>query len=357
MKKLIVNHKNLSYPIFFKKGLLNDLFIVDFCLKLSNSIVIITHKSIENSLAKPILEKFRKKNIKVKLISFSDGEKNKSRKTKELIEEQMLKNNFTRKTLIIAIGGGIVLDMAGFIAATYMRGIPYVSIPTTLLAMVDASIGGKTAINSKYGKNLIGAIHHPKGVFMDFEVLENLANKETKNGLTEMLKHALILKKKYFYDLLSAEKITQDLIVESVKIKKEIIEKDENDLSFRNILNFGHTIAHALEMSLEYKISHGEAVAIGILVESFISYKMNFLPLKEFNEIKRFMEIKKLIPHFFKIPKDKFIDALKRDKKNIDSINRFTLLKNIGKSINNVEIIKNHVVNYMFFAYGGLNEG
>ncbi|NGX63231.1 MAG: 3-dehydroquinate synthase [Candidatus Anoxychlamydiales bacterium] len=345
MKKLKINLKHKSYEIFYKKNLLHDFFIIDFCQKLANNFVIITHKSIKNIYAKPLFENFLKKNVKVKLLSFEDGEENKTIETKTYLEEQMLKDNFTKDSLIIAIGGGIVSDISGFIAATYMRGISYVIIPTTLLAMVDASIGGKTAVNTKYGKNLIGAIYHPKAVFIDFEVLKTLSNDEMKNGLVEMLKHALIMKAFFFYDLLKSKKITQNLIIDSLKIKKQVIEKDENEKSIRKKLNFGHSISHAIEASLNYKMVHGKALAWGILIESYLSYKMNFLSYKNFEKIYNFLKQKQLLVNHGKFSKDLIIDFLKRDKKNIFGKNRFTLLKNIGKSIINVEIIENHIVN------------
>lgn len=353
MKKLIVNLKNQSYPIFYEKNLLKDFFIVDFCKKLASSFVIITHANLEKNLAKPLFEKFKQKKIDVKVLTFPCGEINKTRKTKELLEDQMLKDNFAKDTLIIALGGGIVSDLAGFIAATYMRGIPYVIIPTTLLAMVDACVGGKTAINTDLGKNLIGCIYHPKAVFIDFDVLKTLKKDEMKNGYVEILKHALILKKQVFYNLLNKDEITPSLIIESIKIKKEIIEMDENEKSFRKILNFGHTISHAIEASLDYKISHGRALAFGILIESYLSYKMNFLAYKDFEKIVEFLKIKKLLKSLPKISKDRIMSFLKRDKKNISHKNRFTLLKNIGKSIINVEIIENHIVNCLVLMLGG----
>ncbi|NGX44558.1 MAG: 3-dehydroquinate synthase [Candidatus Anoxychlamydiales bacterium] len=353
MQKLNVNLKNQSYPIFYGNALLKKYFIVDFCKKLANNFVIITHTNLENILAKPLIDKFKEKKINVKLLSFPQGEINKSKKTKDLLENKMLKKNFTKDTLIIAFGGGIVIDMAGFVAATYMRGIPYIIIPTTLLAMVDASVGGKTAVNTKYGKNLIGIIYHPKAVFIDFEVLKTLSTDEMKNGYTEMLKHSLILKEESFTDLLANPEITPKQIIDSLKIKKRVIEKDENETSFRKILNFGHTISHAIEASLDYQISHGKALVFGILIESYLSYKMNLLSFDEFEKIFEFLKLKKMLNNAPKISKDRIIEFIKRDKKNIFGKNRFTLLKNIGKSIINVEIIENNVVKSIVFILGG----
>ena len=353
MKKLIVKLKDYSYPIYYKKNLLKEDVIMDFCKNLKFSIVIITHKNIVDLFAKPLYEKLKKENFKVKILSFQNGEENKTRKTKEDLEDKMLRDNFTKDTLIISIGGGIVSDLSGFLASTYMRGIPYIVIPTTLLAMVDASIGGKTSVNTFLGKNLIGAIYQPKAVFIDFEVLKTLNEKEMKNGLIEMLKHALILKKQAFYDLLNTKKITSQLIIESIKIKKRIVEIDEKEKSLRKILNFGHTISHAVEASLNYKITHGEALVYGIYVESHLSYVMNFLSKKEFEEIIEFLKTKNFLQYNYMFSIEKIMDHLKRDKKNILGKNQFILLKNIGESVNNVGIIKNLIVKSLTICLGG----
>lgn len=353
MKKLIVSLKDHSYSIFYKKNLLKSNFIINFCKKIGFSIVIITHENIQNLFAKPLFERLKNENFKVKLLTFENGEENKSRKTKDFLEDQMQIDGFGKDTLIIAIGGGIVSDIAGFIASTYMRGVPYIIIPTTLLAMIDASIGGKTAINTPYGKNLIGTIYQPKAVFIDFEVLKTLDDREIKNGLIEMLKHALIMKKNAFYDLLKAKKITEKMIVESIKIKKQVVEIDELEKNLRKILNFGHTISHAIEASLDFKISHGEALVYGIYVESHLSYHMNFLSKKEFEEIVEFLKKKKLLQFNYKFSIDKIMSYLQRDKKNILGKNQFILLKKIGESINNVEIIKNLIINSLSYCLEG----
>jgi len=352
MKKIKVKLKHQRYHIFYDKYLLQDTFIVDFCKKLANFFVIITHSNLE-FIAKPLMESFFKQNLIVKLFSFENGEKNKTRKTKEYLEDLMLKENFCKDTLIIAIGGGVVIDICGFLASTYMRGISYVAIPTTLLAMVDASIGGKTAVNTNFGKNLVGTIYHPKAVFIDFDVLKTLNEREIKNGYSEMLKHSLIANKKAFFKLLKSSIITEDMIIKSIKIKRKIVQKDVNEKSLRKILNFGHTISHAIEAASNYQIPHGHALAYGLIAESFISYKMNLLSKKELEKIIFFIKDKNLIDNFFSISKEKILEFLKRDKKKILDKNRFILLKSIGKPIIDVAIIKNFIVNSIFFISEG----
>jgi 3-dehydroquinate synthase len=350
MKTITVKLKNCKYNIYLKKNLLKEKFLIDKILSFSKSIVIITHKSIEDLYPKKLFERLKKQAYKIRLISFEDGEKNKSFKTLAFLQNEMLKESFGRDTLIIAIGGGIVSDIAGFLAATYMRGISYISIPTTLLAIVDASIGGKVAVNCSFGKNLIGSFYHPQAIFIDFEVLKTLPEDELKNGLAEMLKHALISSKKAFLDLLTSNEITFKQIIDSIKIKKKIVEKDEKEKNIRKKLNFAHTIAHSLEALLNYNISHGEAISVGILIESFISYKKKLLPLRDFEQILYFLKIKKLPCNIPDVSNDQIISYIKIDKKNTFDKNQFTLLKKIGKSIINVEILKSDIIKWLILC-------
>ncbi|MBN2479473.1 MAG: 3-dehydroquinate synthase [Parachlamydiales bacterium] len=353
MKKIEVNLKDFSYPIFLKSDLLSSDFLINFLKNLSNSFVIITHSSIKNLYAKPIFDKIKNFGLKAILLDFLDSEENKTRSIKEKLEDEIFKNKFSKDTLIIAIGGGIVSDMAGFIASTYMRGVKYVVIPTTLLAMIDASIGGKTAVNTEHGKNLIGTIYHPKAVFIDFNVLKTLPEKEIKNGSLEFLKHALIYNKNLLDDFEKFDEISEDLIIKNILIKKAIVEKDENENSLRKLLNFGHTISHAIEAGSNYNISHGEALAYGILTESHISYKMNMLSKKEFDRILNILIKKDLLVNISNLSIDVIFSYLEIDKKNISDENRFTLLKKIGKSVYNVFVLKKIIKQSLLFAFGG----
>lgn len=300
-----------------------------------------------------IKNQFEKRGIDLYITSFQAGEKFKTRKTKEELEDRLIKEGFGRDGCIIAFGGGVVSDLVGFLAATYFRGIPFINIPTTLLSMVDASIGGKVAVNTEFGKNLIGTYHSPNLVLIDEKFLKTLPNDELMNGFAEIIKYALIASKTLFEKLEQGKRENDELIYNSISIKKKIIEEDYFDRSFRNVLNFGHTIGHALEKLSNYTLSHGRAVAIGLLFESYLSIKVGGLAEKDFERIRALLTIF----NFEKWKKDiKFEDLIKAlyfDKKGE---RRFVLLKSIGETLQsesgflhkiNIELLKE---SYDFFC-------
>lgn len=210
----------------------------------------------------------------LELQSFPPGEASKTRATKAALEDHLLTRGFTRQTCVVALGGGISLDLAGFVAATYMRGVPTVNIPTSLLAQVDAAVGGKTGLNTPLGKNLIGAFHHPSAVLIDGELLATLPQEQWRCGLAEAVKSAFIADPDLFgwleqnaAALQRPGSVDPHLITRCVEIKAAIVQSDERETGRRRVLNFGHTVGHALEMALHHQISHGEAVALGMAVE------------------------------------------------------------------------------------------
>ena len=244
------------------------------------------------------------------------GESSKSRACKAWIEDQMLDAGFGRDAEICAFGGGVVLDLAGFVAATYCRGISWTAIPTSLLAMVDASIGGKVGINTQHGKNLIGAFYPPKKIILDFKYLDTLPEKEWKNGEAEIIKCGLIADP----TILEAPRSIRS-IKRAIEIKKEIVAKDPKEKGLRRILNFGHTIGHAIEKVTNYEVSHGVAVANGMRIASRLS------PLS-FSEIE---QIEACLQHFEEIPLcDEMLDVICLDKKAVQGHPRFVLLEKIG---------------------------
>lgn len=262
------------------------------------------------------------------IFSFPPGEKNKTRATKELIENQMLEKGFGRDICVIALGGGVVSDLAGYVAATYCRGVPWVVVPTSLLAMVDASIGGKTGVNTPYGKNMIGAIYPPIKVVIDLFYLKSLPQKEMANGFAEMIKHGLIADASLF-EYLEAGRPLEDAIHQSRRIKKEIVEEDEKENGKRRLLNFGHTIGHALELITDYSLSHGEAVAIGLLIESDLSgLDKNSLARIKNLLLKEGLPLK--LP--FQVSADAILNAMAIDKKSINSRPRFVMIDKIGSA-------------------------
>lgn len=302
--------------------------------------VIIADQNVSDLYGKSLLTYFKKNRIKTHLLSFKGGEKSKTRKTKEQLENAMLKFGCNRDTCIVAVGGGITTDIAGFIASTYCRGIPVIYVPTSLLAMVDASIGGKTGVDTPYGKNLIGTFYQPKAVFIDINTLKTLPDKEFKNGLVELIKHAVIRDKELFYFLLEnvakiknlSEPNLVKVILTSCKIKKAIVEYDEKDFGVRQLLNFGHTIGHALERVSNYRLSHGKAVAFGIIAESYMTLKLGILSQDVFEKIKDMFKKYNISVGMLGKSYDKkaIKKALLMDKKNINQTPRFILIKDIG---------------------------
>ena len=209
------------------------------------------------------------------------GESHKTRETWSSVTDELFAHHFTRDSTIIALGGGVVGDLAGFVAATFMRGIPFIQVPTTLLAMIDASIGGKTGVDTPYGKNLVGAFHPPRGVVVDPQVLDTLSLNDLRAGLAEAIKHGAIADAEYFSwlgetssRLLRPSPDGRDpdyrdqLIVRSIQIKADVVARDEREQGVRKVLNFGHTIGHAIELLSGFTLSHGESVAIGMVLES-----------------------------------------------------------------------------------------
>lgn len=304
------------------------------------SCVIITDNQVKNLLGGRFLKLLKPHFPKTILLSFPAGEKFKTQKTKTFLEEQMLNNNCGRDTLIIALGGGVVGDMAGFVAATYMRGIPYVQVPTTLLAMVDSSLGGKTGIDAPQGKNLIGSFHQPKKVFVDLEFLKNLPEKQILNGCYEIIKMAITSDPKLF---VFAEKhlaeakakkpaVLEHLITRGLKIKARIVEADEKESHDRMILNFGHTIGHALEQLSGYKLMHGEAVALGVIAEAKVSVLEGLLHKSEYERIVSLLVGSGLNPALLKIwTPEQVIKAARKDKKTRGQKLRVVLIEAIGR--------------------------
>jgi 3-dehydroquinate synthase len=309
---------------------------------IASRFAIITDENVKELYGNALMDSFKASGLNVELFSFPGGELYKTRDTKENLEDQLFEQGFGRDCCVIALGGGIVIDLAGFIAATYCRGVPLVMMPTSLLAMVDACIGGKTGVNAPYGKNLIGAIYQPKKVVIDTSVLHTLPQKEFSNGIVEMIKHGLIADavlfnylEDHFTELLELNlPRLEKAIFESCRIKKQIIEQDEKEKGLRRLLNYGHTVGHALEKLTHYHLSHGEAVAIGLLVESYISYELGFL---DHDGVAR---IKKILVHYllplefsYRFSSEAILEAMRLDKKSLDGTPRFALIQAIGEPL------------------------
>ena len=341
--KLQINTRNLKYPIFIGDNILSKLQNI---LKKNfinfNKCLIVIDKNVPKKLVKKVLNSLPKK--KVFFLYFSASEKNKNQKNVDKILSILLSKNFNRNDCIIAIGGGITGDISGFAASIFKRGLKFVNIPTTLLSQVDSSIGGKTGINSKYGKNLIGSFYQPSLVISDINFLKSLPKREIICGYGEILKHAIIADRNFFTFLnMNGSKILnlkspliEKAIFKSCSIKKKIVEADEKEVSIRRILNFGHTFAHAYEATLGYsqKLNHGEAVILGIKTAIKFSLLNKILSIKDFDLIEGHLDklnLPRNINKLFSIKNlNKILFFMKKDKKNNTNKINLVLLKKIG---------------------------
>jgi len=290
------------------------------------------------------------------VIETQSGETNKNISTCEIIWQQLIEHNADRKALFINLGGGVIGDMGGFAASCYKRGIDFINIPTTLLSQVDSSIGGKLGIDFKYGKNLIGLFKNPKAVFVSSHFFKTLPQRQLINGWAEIFKHALIQDKdqwqKYIdIDLLYTD--MNDIVYHSLLIKKAVVEEDPFEKGLRKILNFGHTIGHAIEAySLENEedsLLHGEAIAIGMICEAYLSVNKCGLQQSELDEIKSL-----LLKHFPKhditlFDTEKLLAIMSIDKKNEGSVIMAALLSEIGKCQYDITLTKEDVLESLAF--------
>ena len=348
MKSQEIKFKNLecNYSILIGKNTLNSLpsKLKSLCPKTKN-IAVIIDKKIPKKFKKILRNRLKKYNTL--FIPFLANEKNKSINTVNYFLKILLSKRFNRSDLIIAVGGGITGDVAGFVASIFKRGINFINIPTTLLAQVDSAIGGKTGVNSSHGKNLIGSFYQPKLVISDTMFINSLTKKEMICGYAEILKHSIIKDKNFFSWL---EKNTQSLLIKksqqlayaikkSCEIKMHFVEHDIKEKNLRMILNFGHTFAHAIEVKSNYskRISHGEAVLSGMILATKLSVIKKVCSPKIFWRIKNIYLKNSLDYTFRKYSKknsvNKLIPYLKNDKKNNDNNINFILLKNIGKTV------------------------
>jgi 3-dehydroquinate synthase len=297
--------------------------------------VIIADSNTVKLFTKPIEDSLTAKTDHVLTLEFPAGENSKTRETKEKLEDSMLEQSIGRDSCIIAVGGGVVLDLAGFVAATYMRGIPHINVATSLLAQVDAAVGGKTGINTPSGKNLVGAFHSPEAVILDTNALQTLPRQETLNGLAEAIKHAVIADHKLFkafekhFDV-PDNPISDSLLSRCVQIKAEVVEKDFRESNYRQILNFGHTIAHAIEKAENYNIQHGLAVSMGMVVEAQLACQLNGFPVDQLERLKTLLS-KAGLPIHPPCDFDQAEPYFIKDKKVRDHQIRFALPQKIGQ--------------------------
>ena len=299
MKEITVKiTEDKEYKICIEKGILNNLGEHLSKAIENKRVIIITNSLVNNLYGAKLLSALRKDGFNSDLIEVHDGEKYKTLSTANYLYDELLKRKADRTTTLIALGGGVIGDLTGFVAATYMRGLPLVHIPTTLLAQVDSSIGGKVAVDHPLAKNIIGSFYQPKAVYTDPEVLQTLSDKDIKNGMIEAIKIAVIKSPVFFKwleknidQLLKKHKdLLCEVVKEAIPLKADIVLKDPWESRLRKILNFGHSIGHALEVRAGYQdLNHGEAVALGMLIETKIARNRGMCS-EEFEEkIKRIL--------------------------------------------------------------------
>lgn len=336
MKSISVNTQQFTYPVYIGQGLIEDKKLwTNLCG--TRKVAIITHPQIAKLYAEPIQD-----HLNARLITVESGEVHKSLTTLDKITQEMITAGLDRDSMVIALGGGVITDMGGFAAASFMRGIDYINVPTTLLAQCDAAIGGKTAVNHTLGKNLIGAFHQPQAVISDINTLLTLEPREITAGFAEVIKYGVIWDAAFVHWLeqnntacchLEPHALTQ-MITRCAEIKAEIVSQDETDQGIRSILNFGHTFGHALEHLGHYQdILHGEAVAIGMCFEAEVSARVNGLTTEKISRIRHLLQSMNC-PVDMKIQHNlsDLLQSMHRDKKKLRNKLRMILLKDIGQA-------------------------
>ena len=336
------------------KKVVDDTYEIEIGYELSNKLIadlqkglvdnirkfaVITDANVQDLYAKPICEKLLRAGFQVDLFVFAAGEKSKTRETKAKIEDAMLEKGYRRDCCILAIGGGVVTDLAGFIAGTYGRGVPFINYATTLLAAADASVGGKTAVDTPLATNLIGMFNQPRKVYIDIAAWETLPEREVRSGMAETIKHACLASEEMFEfieenleDILSFSSFACEYIAENnCQIKYKVVMQDEREAGLREILNLGHTVGRAIETVSDYKLLHGEAVAIGLVAQARIAESLGYMSKEQCERLITLLERVGLpvsIPEY--IDKEALVKKLYTDKKVRDGRLRFVIQKGIG---------------------------
>ncbi len=343
MKKIAVNvssDEDNSYEILIGEGLVKQIAGDLAENSIAHSYALVTDSNVADLYGVKLLSDLGNVLPQVSMITFPAGEQNKTREIKSFIEDRMLESGFGRDSSVIALGGGVAGDIAGFVAATYMRGIPCIQVPTSLVACVDSSVGGKTAVDTPHGKNLIGAFYQPWRVYVDTNTLKTLRPKQLAEGLAEIIKYGVIRSEDLFQYLEeNIDKVYEfddatllEVIDTSCRIKSEVVEKDEKEQNLRKILNFGHTVGHAIEQLSNYTVSHGEAISAGMVIEGKIALGRTGWSEKEQERLTLLLKRAGLPtdpPHGVNI--GKIIDVAKIDKKARKGRIEMSLPECIGK--------------------------
>lgn len=338
--KVNLDKKTLSsYEIRIGKGILDRVMLLIAKNHKAARYVIVTDSNVNRLYGQTMQDGMERAGLKASVIEIPAGESSKNISVVMDVAGRLLAQGADRETMLVALGGGVVGDLTGFIASVYMRSVPYVQVPTTLIGQLDSAIGGKTAVDLPQGKNLLGTFYQPRAVFADVNFLDTLPDREFCNGLAEMIKYGIIEDENLFRRLeedmdsvISRDPALLIKIIETCcRIKKSIVEIDEREHGLRRILNFGHTLGHALEAASEYKLSHGEGVALGMIAAARLSTMMNYLPVEESDRIKSVIA-KAGLPTTIDaaFAADEVIRRFRADKKKKDDVIHFVLIKKIG---------------------------
>lgn len=354
-----------GYPIYFENDFTNLAKVLQQdCDLASRKLCIVTDSVVESLYLQPVLEAL-KGICPITQFVFPAGEQNKTLDTVRDLYEHLIRSHFERRDLLLALGGGVVGDLTGFAAATYLRGIAFVQVPTTLLAQVDSSIGGKTGVDFDGYKNMVGAFHQPSLVYMNASVLSTLPKEQFACGMGEVLKHGLIRSASYYSWLIEHmveigerdPEILKTMVQESCRIKRAVVEKDPTEQGERALLNFGHTIGHAIEKVKSPALLHGQCVALGCVAAAYISYKRNLLSTEEFYEIRDMNVGFDLAFTVEDIQAEEILSITKSDKKMDRGTVKFVLLKKIGRAYIDTSVTEEEILEAIrFITYTQTND-
>ncbi|MDH3392257.1 MAG: 3-dehydroquinate synthase [Desulfobulbaceae bacterium] len=339
-KEVRVGLGERSYPIIIEKGLLSQVGHTLKDLVIAKRYAVISDDYVAGLYGQQLMNSLAENNVPAELITFPRGEKSKHLQTVGMLASRLAQRSFDRKDGLIALGGGVTGDITGFLASVYMRGIPFIQVPTTLLAQVDSSVGGKTGVDIPEGKNLVGTFYQPKAVFIDTDVLQTLPGDELLGGLAEVIKYGVIADADFFYYLenkrpqilaLDRDVIT-DTIARCCEIKAWVVEQDEREGGLRRILNYGHTIGHAIEAASQYTLIHGLAIAMGMCAAAKLAVRTGHLDQDKADKIVQLIHdfgMKTTIPAELDVKRIK--EYFKTDKKTVGGRVFYVLPRTIGE--------------------------
>lgn len=349
----VLYNKKPCYDIVLEQnfdGLLEELRTLDAGKR---RLCIVTDTNVDKLYGNSLAELLTDNCLKVSKYVFPAGEEHKNLDTVKQVYAFLIEEGFDRKDMLIALGGGVVGDLAGYVAATYLRGIDFVQLPTTLLSQTDSSVGGKTGVDFDGYKNMVGAFKMPRLVYMNLAVLQTLEDRQFFSGFAEVMKHGLI-KDAIFYEWLIENmyeicdrdlNVLEEMVMRSCNVKKLVVEKDPTEQGDRALLNFGHTIGHAIEKAKNFQLYHGECVALGAVAAAYISWKKNMLSMEEYYEVRDMFVPFNLPISVEDIQPQEILALTKSDKKMEAGTIKFVLLKKIGKAVVDRSVTEEEILN------------